>query len=65
MPDVAGLEVCRQLRRESDVPIVMLTKRGEVRDRIAGLRAGVDDYLVKPFAMEKVLVRVRAVLRPR
>lgn len=48
-----GLEVCRRLRAASDVPILMLTAKGDIRDRVAGLDAGADDYLVKPFAMDE------------
>ncbi len=64
MPRVDGLEVCRRLREGGDVtPVLMLTARGEVDDRVAGLDAGADDYLVKPFALRELLARVRALLR--
>src|SRR5208283_3159367 len=64
MPRVDGLEVCRRLREGGDrTPILMLTARGEVDDRVAGLDAGADDYLVKPFALRELLARVRALLR--
>jgi two-component system response regulator MprA len=64
MPGVDGLEVCRRLRLEgSDLPILMLTARDQVPDRVAGLEAGADDYLVKPFALEELLARIRALLR--
>ena len=64
MPNVDGLEVCRRLRRTgSRVPVLMLTARDEVRDRVAGLDAGADDYLVKPFALDELLARLRALLR--
>ncbi len=64
MPEVDGLEVCRRLRRSRDeTPILMLTARDAVSDRVAGLDAGADDYLVKPFALEELLARVRALLR--
>jgi two-component system, OmpR family, response regulator MprA len=64
MPAVDGLAVCRSLReRGSTVPILMLTAREAVPDRVAGLEAGADDYLVKPFALEELLARVRALLR--
>lgn len=64
MPRVDGLEVCRRLRRAGrSVPVLMLTARAEVSDRVAGLDAGADDYLVKPFALEELLARVRALLR--
>jgi two-component system response regulator MprA len=64
MPSIDGLTVCRVLRAERDrVPILMLTARTETSDRVAGLDAGADDYLVKPFALEELLARVRALLR--
>ena len=64
MPRVDGLEVARRLRQEgSRLPILMLTARDEVADRVAGLDAGADDYLVKPFALEELLARLRALLR--
>ena len=66
MPNVDGLELCRRLRQRGDrTPMLMLTARREVRDRVAGLDAGADDYLVKPFALEELLARVRALLRSR
>jgi len=64
MPGIDGLEVCRKLRADgNDVPVLMLTARDEVPDRVAGLEAGADDYLVKPFALEELLARIRALLR--
>jgi two-component system, OmpR family, response regulator MprA len=64
MPDTDGIEVCEQLRAEGDrLPILMLTARDAVRDRVAGLEAGADDYLVKPFANVELVARVRALLR--
>jgi two-component system response regulator MprA len=64
MPHVDGLQVCRRLRDGGDTtPVLMLTARGEVDDRVAGLDAGADDYLVKPFALRELLARVRALLR--
>ena len=64
MPEVDGLEVSRRLRRTGDrTPILMLTARDEVSDRVAGLDAGADDYVVKPFALEELLARIRALLR--
>jgi len=64
MPHIDGLTVCRRLRATgNDVPVLMLTARHEVRDRVAGLDAGADDYLVKPFALEELLARIRALLR--
>jgi two-component system response regulator MprA len=64
MPGVDGLEVCRRLRGTgSKLPVLMLTARTEVEDRVAGLDAGADDYVTKPFALEELLARVRALLR--
>jgi two-component system response regulator MprA len=65
LPGIDGLEVCRRLRAGDDVPVLMLTARDEVADRVAGLDAGADDYLVKPFAVDELLARVRALLRRR
>ena len=65
LPGLDGIEVCRQIRRQSDVPIIMLTARGEVDERVEGLEAGADDYLPKPFKFKELLARVRAVLRRR
>jgi two-component system response regulator MprA len=64
MPKLDGLEMCRRLRRSGNkTPVLMLTARDQVADRVAGLDAGADDYLVKPFALEELLARVRALLR--
>ena len=63
LPDGDGLDVCRELRRTSEVPIIMLTARGTVTDRVVGLELGADDYVVKPFASGEVISRIRAVLR--
>ena len=63
MPEVDGFEVCRRLRRESMVPIIMITARGEDYDKIMGLDIGADDYVIKPFSANEVMARVRAVLR--
>ena len=64
MPGIDGLEVCRQIRRSgSRLPVLMLTARVEVENRVAGLDAGADDYVTKPFALEELLARVRALLR--
>jgi DNA-binding response OmpR family regulator len=65
LPDTSGLDVCRQLRRESPVPILIVTARDAEHDRIIGLEAGSDDYLVKPFSMAELVARVRAQLRRR
>ncbi len=63
MPEMNGLEVCRRVREFSDVPIIMLSAKGEERSKVAALDAGADDYVTKPFGMEELLARVRAVLR--
>jgi len=63
LPDGDGRDVCRELRRTSDVPIVMLTARGTEMDKIVGLELGADDYVVKPFSAAEVISRIRAVLR--
>lgn len=65
LPGLDGQEVCRRLRAHSDIPILMLTARGAVPDRVAGLDAGADDYLTKPFAFEELMARLRALLRRR
>ncbi len=65
LPDIDGIDVCRQLRARSDMGIVILTARGVVGERVRGLEAGADDYLPKPFAFEELLARIRAVLRRR
>ncbi len=63
LPGIDGLEVCRQLRRESTVPILMLTAKDDEIDKIVGLEVGADDYMTKPFSMRELLARVRAMLR--
>jgi DNA-binding response OmpR family regulator len=65
LPDMDGLEVCRRVRSDSDVPILMLTARGDAADRIVGLEIGADDYLPKPFEPRELLARLRAILRRR
>jgi two-component system response regulator RegX3 len=65
LPQLSGTEVCRALRAESDVPIVMLTARDAERDRVLGLDVGADDYVTKPFSSAELLSRVRAILRRR
>jgi two-component system response regulator MprA len=66
MPGVSGLEVCRRLRASGDrSPVLMLTARDAIDDRVAGLDAGADDYLVKPFALRELMARMRALLRRR
>jgi len=63
LPDGDGRDLARQIRRESDVPIVMLTARGEEIDRVLGLELGADDYVVKPFSMRELTARIRAIMR--
>ncbi|MFZ5633602.1 MAG: response regulator transcription factor [Bacillota bacterium] len=63
MPGMDGLELCREIRKESDVPIIMLTARGEEIDRVLGLELGADDYMVKPFSPRELVARIKAVLR--
>ncbi|MDH6136799.1 DNA-binding response OmpR family regulator [Kitasatospora sp. MAA4] len=66
MPDLTGTEVCRQLRAQGvDTPVLMLSALDELADRVAGLQAGADDYLVKPFALEELVLRLHALLRRR
>jgi two-component system, OmpR family, KDP operon response regulator KdpE len=63
MPGMGGMEACREIRRGSDTPIIMLTVRNAERDKVAALDAGADDYVVKPFGIEELLARIRAALR--
>ncbi|OCZ49844.1 response regulator transcription factor [Dehalobacter sp. TeCB1] len=63
LPEVSGMEVCRKIRKVSQVPIIMLTARREITDKVIGLDLGADDYVTKPFEMEELLARVRAGLR--
>ncbi len=65
LPGLDGVEVCRRLRADSDVPILILTARSELDDRVEGLDAGADDYLVKPFERQELLARMRALMRRR
>ncbi len=66
LPQLNGIEVCRRIRKESaDVPIIMITAKGETMDKIAGLDSGADDYMTKPFAVEELFARIRAALRRR
>ena len=65
LPDMDGLDVCRQIRMKSDIPVLMLTARGDAVDRIIGLELGADDYLPKPFEPRELLARLRAILRRR
>src|SRR3972149_2441805 len=63
LPELDGLEVCRELRKVSAVPIIMITARGEEIDRVVGLELGADDYIAKPFSVRELLARIKAVLR--
>src|SRR5512139_1455995 len=63
LPGLDGLEVCKRMRAASDVPIIMLTAKESVPDRVAGLNAGADDYMVKPFSFDELLARIHAQLR--
>jgi DNA-binding response OmpR family regulator len=63
LPDIDGLDVCRQLRERSDMPIIVVTARGEESDRVVGLELGADDYVVKPFGLRELIARIRAVSR--
>jgi len=63
LPEMDGFELCREIRRESDIPIVMLTARGDVMDRIVGLEIGADDYIPKPFEPRELLTRIQTILR--
>ncbi len=65
LPGLNGLEICRRIRKVSDVPIILITARDAVMDRVAGLDIGADDYIVKPFAIEELLARIRSILRRR
>ncbi len=65
MPKLSGFEICRQIRRNSDVPIIFLSGRSQLQDRVMGLQIGGDDYLIKPFEPSELLARVEAVLRRR
>ncbi|MEU5525085.1 response regulator transcription factor [Streptomyces sp. NPDC047860] len=63
LPDMDGIDVCRRIRQVSDVPVIILTARGEEADRILGLKLGADDYLAKPFSLRELIARIRAVFR--
>lgn len=65
LPGLSGIEVCRRLRHESDVPIIMLTAKDDVSDKVMGLDMGADDYMTKPFAIEELLARIRVGLKKR
>ena len=63
IPEVDGLDVCRELRKSSNVPVIMITARGEETDRVVGLELGADDYVTKPFSVRELMARIKAVLR--
>src|SRR5690349_19475248 len=63
LPDMSGFDICREIRRSSNVPVLFLTARAEEVDRIVGLEIGADDYVVKPFSPRELVARVRAILR--
>lgn len=65
LPGINGIEILRRVRKNSDVPIIMLTARDEVMDKVSGLDMGADDYITKPFAIEELLARIRVTLRKR
>lgn len=65
LPELNGFEVLRRLRKTSDIPVIMLTARDEVMDKVAGLDGGADDYMTKPFAIEELLARIRLILKKR
>ncbi len=65
LPEMDGMEICKRVRQISDIPIIMLTARDEVKDKVEGLELGADDYVTKPFAFEEVLARIRGILRRR
>lgn len=64
LPELSGIEVCRRIRQESEVPVIMLTAKGDVTDKVAGLDIGANDYMTKPFAIEELLARIRVALKP-
>jgi len=65
LPDMDGMEICKKVREVSDVPIIMLTARDEIKDKVEGLDLGADDYMTKPFDSEELLARIRGILRRR
>ena len=65
LPGLSGIEVCRRLRQQSDVPIIMLTAKDDISDKVTGLDIGADDYMTKPFAVEELLARIRVLLKRR
>jgi DNA-binding response OmpR family regulator len=65
LPGLSGIEVCRRLRQQSEVPIIMLTAKDDISDKVTGLDIGADDYMTKPFAVEELLARIRVLLKRR
>ncbi len=65
LPELSGMEVCRRIRQESSVPVIMLTAKGDVTDKVAGLDMGANDYMTKPFAIEELLARIRVALKSK
>ncbi|RJE47539.1 MULTISPECIES: response regulator transcription factor [unclassified Dehalobacter] len=65
LPGLSGIEICRRVRRESDIPIIMLTAKDDVSDKVMGLDSGADDYMTKSFAIEELLARIRVILKRR
>ena len=65
MPEMDGIEVCQELRKEKTTPVIMLTAKGEESNRVQGFEVGADDYIVKPFSPREVVLRVKALLRER
>lgn len=63
LPEIDGIEVCKRIRKESELPIIMLTAKGEEMDRVLGLEIGADDYMVKPFSIRELLARIRVIFR--
>ena len=63
LPNINGLEICRQIRQEQTIPIIIITAKSDTYDKVAGLDYGADDYIVKPFDIEELLARIRAILR--
>ncbi|MCI8804552.1 MAG: response regulator transcription factor [Clostridiales bacterium] len=63
LPEISGIEVCRRVRKNSKVPIIMITAKGEIMDKVLGLDSGADDYVTKPFAIEELLARMRVALK--
>ena len=63
LPEISGIEVCRRIRKSSKVPIIMITAKGEIKDKVLGLDSGADDYVTKPFAIEELLARMRVALK--